>query len=268
MRKGLGYGKGRGYYNLTLRDPVVHSLSARGVKSSFTLNALSSNQKKRIKSFYNIQIKDKCLYFDNKPIPLLKKKIYLKFNEKVSNESEAEKNPRVIKTSGDELLETFAPKLIMKDKRMESFIATQKNKIGLLSFKEEWEGLPLPKNLEKVKDWEIFFNAQNEELWKSKDGKKYYFSFTIRTAIDSYNGYVFEFSRKPTKDNIIKAHILSKIKNEYIKRKYAGKKMEIKRCWECGHENVHFLDLTSSIGEKELPIDERFDNFREGYCGC
>lgn len=32
-RKGLGYGKGKGYFNLTLRDPIIHSLSARGIKS-------------------------------------------------------------------------------------------------------------------------------------------------------------------------------------------------------------------------------------------
>lgn len=32
-RRGLGLGKGRGYFNLTLRDPIIHSLSARGIKT-------------------------------------------------------------------------------------------------------------------------------------------------------------------------------------------------------------------------------------------
>lgn len=33
IRKGLGIGNGKGYYNLQYRDPYIHSLSARGVKS-------------------------------------------------------------------------------------------------------------------------------------------------------------------------------------------------------------------------------------------
>lgn len=33
MRKGLGIGKGRGYYNLAIKDPYIHSLSAKGVKT-------------------------------------------------------------------------------------------------------------------------------------------------------------------------------------------------------------------------------------------
>jgi apolipoprotein D and lipocalin family protein len=33
MRKGLGIGRGKGYYNLQYRDPYIHSLSAKGVKS-------------------------------------------------------------------------------------------------------------------------------------------------------------------------------------------------------------------------------------------
>ena len=37
IRKGLGLGKGKGYYNLVQRDPYIHSLSARGVKTFSTL---------------------------------------------------------------------------------------------------------------------------------------------------------------------------------------------------------------------------------------
>jgi len=33
IRKGLGLGKGKGYYNLVQRDPYIHALSAKGVKS-------------------------------------------------------------------------------------------------------------------------------------------------------------------------------------------------------------------------------------------
>jgi len=32
IRKGLGIGRGKGYYNLQYRDPYIHSLSAKGVK--------------------------------------------------------------------------------------------------------------------------------------------------------------------------------------------------------------------------------------------
>ena len=32
-RKGLGFGKGRGYYNIAPMDSHIHSLSAKGVKS-------------------------------------------------------------------------------------------------------------------------------------------------------------------------------------------------------------------------------------------
>lgn len=35
MRRGLGRGKGRGYYNLVPRDPFIHGLSAKGVKTDY-----------------------------------------------------------------------------------------------------------------------------------------------------------------------------------------------------------------------------------------
>ena len=40
QRKGLGLGQGKGYKNLVSRDPYVHSLSARGVKSINYINAV------------------------------------------------------------------------------------------------------------------------------------------------------------------------------------------------------------------------------------
>jgi apolipoprotein D and lipocalin family protein len=45
MRKGLGQGKGMGYYNLTGRDPMVHSLSARGIKQPQTIALWNRSQR-------------------------------------------------------------------------------------------------------------------------------------------------------------------------------------------------------------------------------
>lgn len=53
-RKGLGKGLGKGYKNLVLKDPVVHSLSARGIKSYNqipTLMAKKTLPPKRIRDF-------------------------------------------------------------------------------------------------------------------------------------------------------------------------------------------------------------------------
>lgn len=55
-RKGLGYGKGRGYFNLTLRDPVIHSLSAKGVKTYVPVDVFKKELKKAKLKPYNLPI--------------------------------------------------------------------------------------------------------------------------------------------------------------------------------------------------------------------
>jgi len=44
MRRGLGYGRGQGYYNLMMKDPYVHSLSARGIKTNVNIPMVTSSR--------------------------------------------------------------------------------------------------------------------------------------------------------------------------------------------------------------------------------
>jgi len=59
-RKGLGLNKGMGYYNIVPKDPYIHSLSAKGVKTKcglkkvFGLNARSSMTSFKLNPEYDI----------------------------------------------------------------------------------------------------------------------------------------------------------------------------------------------------------------------
>jgi len=44
MRKGLGLNQGKGYYNLVPKDPYIHSLSARGVKTDYLGSVIPSTK--------------------------------------------------------------------------------------------------------------------------------------------------------------------------------------------------------------------------------
>jgi len=57
IRKGLGKGKGSGYYNLVQKDPYIHSLSARGVKTYNPFERWVEITQKQFKHYSNPKIK-------------------------------------------------------------------------------------------------------------------------------------------------------------------------------------------------------------------
>jgi hypothetical protein len=81
-RKGLGKGLGRGYKNIVPRDPYVHSLSAKGVKTQDpVLMKLAEEEKKHFQSVLRQQKKLSKLKLSAKGKKLLTKKEISKLSD-------------------------------------------------------------------------------------------------------------------------------------------------------------------------------------------
>ncbi len=193
-----------------------------------------------------------------------KKEFYLTFGIAAKNEQEAIANGAYAITP-QELGKLLFPKEwengikqhVLPDERTEAYLTQVKKNIGLLESKYESEGDGL--KFEKTEVLPIWFNTCDVEIGKDAQGH-WIAEFTQRTDVDSYAMIDFIFDRKPTADMIKTANLLGDIELHFSINGWEAKSFT---CWECGRKTEHWLDI-----EVEGGLEEKWDAFKDKYCGC
>lgn len=87
------------------------------------------------------------------------------------------------------------------------------------------------------------------------DDDKWVAQYSIRTDIDDYDICSMIFNKKPSKEDIIIAHLVDEIETYFC---ICGYDKVTFTCWECGCK-YHWLDIPGSLKEK-------WECYKERYC--
>ncbi|MFW6026776.1 MAG: hypothetical protein ACOCRX_10585 [Candidatus Woesearchaeota archaeon] len=224
---------------------------------------IKTDKEKRI-----IQVKKKNSDDRYKKIPRVNKPFYFSFigEAKATNIEDAEKmvqEGRAIKATGKELYFSFLDYDEEKwfidnngyDFKTKKYLDGVENNIGLLEMKTGHES----ENINIIKQYDIWANLTGSgkvDIGK-KDDNKYIAQYCFRTGIDDYINIILYFNHLPTKKDIMTAEKLREIKSFFSSNNFPCKYI----CWECNQE-THLVD---NNGEG---INEKFEFFKDSYCGC
>jgi hypothetical protein len=92
-------------------------------------------------------------------------------------------------------------------------------------------------------------SADDSGIWRA--------GYVIQHDIDDVGVYIYEFAKKPNKDKVKTAELISTIEDTFGD----GKVIASFTCWECGGKVAHWLDLDGGLEEKWSKLSDK-------YCGC
>lgn len=149
--------------------------------------------------------------------------------------------------------DTYLEYIYGYDKRTRLYLEKVIENIGLLGEKHGWD----EEEFEIIKQYSIWGNLTGSgyvDVGKLDDGR-YIAQYCFQTDIDDYDITRLYFDHMPSKNNIETVKLI-----EDIKFYFCTRKKSTFRCWECGNE-VHWLDTEGNL-------ETKFENLKNGYCGC
>lgn len=189
------------------------------------------------------------------------KKIILTFGVSAKTEEEAIKVGG-FKTTSNELFKLLYPKewdevkdRYEPDKRTKKYLDSVKNNIGYIKTEADYNEIKI-----NVVDKHFIWIGVTGDGYVSvgqDDNNNWIAQYSIRTAIDDYTIVKHYFNKKPSVKDILMTERLKDI-NWYFN--YNGWDKNTFICWECGIRH-HWLDCPGDLMEK-------WENFKERYCGC
>lgn len=195
-----------------------------------------------------------------------KKEFYLTFGIPAEAPEEAMRNGAYATTPQElgrllfpEEWENGIKQHILPDERTGAYLDQVRKDIGLLESKYESEGDGL--KFEKAEVLPMWFNTADVEIGQDEEGR-WIAEFSQRTDIDSYVMIDFVFDRKPDEKMVKTANLLGDIETHF---NINGWEKTSFKCWECGRRTEHWLDIDV---EGESVLEEKWDAFKDKYCGC
>lgn len=151
--------------------------------------------------------------------------------------------------------EKIKPRVVMDD-RTAAYLKKIKHNIGLTEVHHGWDGIKI-KIEEQYKIWPYLTGSGYVDVGLDDQGR-WVAQYCYRTDIDDYNITSLFFTKKPSIRDIKTADLLDRIEHYFAIRGYDQVYFT---CWECGVKS-HWLDIVASR------LEERWNFFKERYCGC
>jgi hypothetical protein len=144
------------------------------------------------------------------------------------------------------------------DPRTATYLEATKKGIGLLDRRDGYDGEKFTAEEKTHLGVGLDLCPVGAEIGQLADGR-WVAEWSVRTDIDDYCITDLYFNHKPTATEIDKAILVDSIETAMAwKHRYNPGF----RCWECGIQCPHWLDITEETDEA------KWDAFQESYCGC
>ena len=228
---------------------------------------MDKKQAERVQEFYHPEIWDDLTFILHTPgerVAYLhfnrQKKVVLTFRKQIEGDEMGD--TEIIVTTEQELGKMLFPEhyenirtIIEPDSRMKKYLQRVKRGIRLLEIKHGygWEDC---KTLEQYDIWGNLTGSGYVDVGQISDNL-WVAQYSVRTAIDDYDVTRMYFKKCPSRKDVITAKALEDIETYFTRY---GWDKAVSYCYECGRE-FHFCDIKGDLKQK-------FDNFRNHYCGC